>query len=106
LDVGASAAAIGEACAIEPDGEYCRKTKYAEIGRAVGSVGGGSFGGWAGSYVTCNLIFGAETVGSSMLWCAIGLGVIGGTVGGKVFGNLGEEQGTKIYEKRHRLSGT
>jgi len=103
LDVGASAAAIGEACAIEPDGEYCRKTKYSETGRAAGSVGGGILGGWTGSYVACNLFLGAETVGTSMLWCAIGLGLIGGTVGGKAGSISGTWAGDTIYEKKHRI---
>ncbi len=103
LDVGSSAAAIAEACAIEPDSAYCTKTKYTETGRAAGSIAGGSLGGAASSYVACNLIFGLESGGTSLLWCTIVAGVAGGYIGGNYGSDFGKGSGELIYKKQYQV---
>ncbi len=103
LDVGASAAAIAEACSLEPDSEFCSRTKYEQTGRAVGSVGLGSVGGALGAYGICNLLFGIESLGTSLLWCTIVAGGAGGYIGGSGGGAIGVSMGASIYNKRHAL---
>lgn len=103
LDVGASAAAIAEACSIEPDGEFCSRTKYEQTGRAIGSIGGGASGGFLGAYGVCNLVFGLESAGTSMLWCTIIAGVAGGYYGGTKGGDAGKERGSILYDRRRKL---
>ncbi len=98
LDVGFSVASIAEACAVESDGEFCRRTKYAETGRAAGSIALGSFGGWAGAYGLCNLVFGVESLGTSLLWCTIVAGAAGGYAGGQAGSFGGSWAGNRAYE--------
>lgn len=97
LDVGRSGVKIHEACTIGTD-QQCAKTSFKEGGRLSGSVAGGYFGGASIAYITCNVIFGIETFGTSLLWCGIVAGSAGGLVGGKYMGKVGEFSGEKIYE--------
>lgn len=99
LDVGYSAAAIHEACTVDNSADFCRLTTYSQTGRAAGSIIGGSFGGAGTAYVTCNLVFGLETAGTSLLWCGIIAGMAGGYVGGQAGGHYGQQGGEWIYEK-------
>lgn len=103
LDVSASASAIAEACAIEPDSTYCQRTKYRQNGRAAGSIVGGSAGGFLGSYGACNLIFGAGSAGTSFLWCTIVAGMAGGYIGSNVGSKFGKETANTVYNKRHLI---
>ena len=96
LDVGRSGLKIHEACTVGTDKE-CAKTSFKEGGRLVGSVGGGWGGGFAAAYGTCNLVFGLESFGTSLLWCSIVAGAIGGMVGGRYLGGGGEAIGEEIY---------
>ena len=97
LDVGQSGLKIHEACTVGTDRE-CAKTSFKEGGRLVGSVGGGYSGGLLAAYGTCNLLFGLETAGTSLLWCGIVVGVTGGYFGGKYGGEFTGELGEKLYE--------
>ncbi len=107
LDVGSSVASIAEACAVEPDGEFCRRTRYSETGRATGSILLGAGGGWAGAYGVCNLVFGVESLGTSLLWCTIVAGAVGGYTGGQLGSHFGSAGGATIhdtiYDKRHAV---
>ncbi len=97
LDVGQSGLKIHEACTVGTDQE-CAKTSFKEGGRLTGSVAGGGFGGFATAYVTCNVIFGIESAGTSLLWCGIVAGAAGSYVGGKYGGEYVESGGEKIFE--------
>ena len=77
------------------------KSKFSEGGRLTGSVAGGSLGGAGGAYLTCNLIFGLPSGGTSILWCSIVAGAAGGYVVGKVFSNGAQMMGESIYEKTY-----
>ena len=101
LDVGQSGVKIHEACTIGTE-QQCTKTSFKEGGRLTGSVVGGGAGGAGAAYVTCNLLFGIETAGTSLLWCGIVAGVAGGYFGGKTLGRLGESGGVKLYESTIR----
>ena len=101
LDIGHSGVKIHEACTIGTDQE-CTKTSFKEGGRLTGSVIGGAGGGFASAYITCNLLLGLETAGTSLLWCGIIAGIAGGYAGGKYAGTGGEWMGDKIYETTTR----
>jgi len=100
LDVGQSGVKIHEACTVGTDKE-CTKTSFKEGGRLAGSVGGGYVGGIASAYITCNLVLGIETAGTSLLWCGIIAGVAGGYAGGNVGGSVVGELGDTLYEKTY-----
>ena len=51
-----------------------------------------------GGYVTCNIIFGAETLGTSLLWCGILIGAAGSFMGGKYLGGATQVGGDYLYE--------
>lgn len=88
LDGITSYAKIEEACSSGRKDE-CTKTKFAQTGRFAGSVIGGYGGGElgaAGGYALCNLAFGVESFGTSLLWCGIIVGGIS-TLGGGYFGS-------------------
>jgi len=97
LDVGQSGVKIHEACTTGIE-QQCTKTSFKEGGRLTGSIFGGSASGAGAAYLTCNLLFGIETAGTSLLWCGIVAGVTGGYFGGKTFGKMGESGGLKLYE--------
>ena len=96
LDVAHSGVKIHEACTVGRE-EECTKMKYTEGGRLGGSLLGGSMGA-AGGYAMCNLVFGLETAGTSLLWCAFVVGGAGGYLGGREFGEAGQVTGTAFYE--------
>lgn len=102
LEVAGGVSKIAEACTLEPDSAYCTKTKFTETGRVAGSVGGGVFGGAVASYGVCNLMFGIESFGTSLLWCGIVAGAVGSYGGSKVMGAALESGGEIIYEKTYR----
>lgn len=70
LDGAHSAVNIHEACTVGTK-QQCTRTSFREGGRLTGSVGGGALGGFGAAYLTCNVLFGIETVGTSLLWCGI-----------------------------------
>jgi len=100
LDVGQSVIKIHEACTINTENE-CKKTEFKESGRLVGSVGGGAAGGWA-AYGVCNLVFGFESAGTSLLWCGIVAAGAGGYFGGSYFGKVGKSGGNLIYQHYYK----
>jgi hypothetical protein len=75
LDGVQSVAKIHQACSV-PDSKSnnCTKTKYLEGGRLPLSVAGGIGGGMAGSYITCNVIFGFPSGGTSLFYSRGGRG--------------------------------
>jgi len=97
LDGVQSVATIQKACAVGTE-TTCTRTKFSEGGRLVGSVGGGSFGGFLASYGTCNFLFGIESAGTSLLWCGIVAGGVGGYVGGSFLGGVFKSGGEIVYE--------
>jgi len=101
LDVGQSSIKIHEACTVGTD-QQCTKTSFTEGGRLTGSVIGGSAGGFLAAYGTCNLIFGLKSAGTSLLWCGIVAGAVGGYAGGKYGGEAVEVAGEKLYERTLR----
>lgn len=101
LDVGQSGVKIHEACTIGSE-QQCTKTSFQEGGRLGGIVVGGAGGGVLATYVTCNLIFGIETAGTSLLWCGIVAGVAGSYAGGKYGGDFMKSQGDTLYETIYR----
>ncbi len=64
----------------------------------TGSVIGESSMGFAAAYGTCNVLFGLESAGTSLLWCGIVAGVVGGYAGGKYGGEFLEVKGEQLYE--------
>jgi len=97
LDVGQSGFKIHQACTVGTD-KQCVKTGFKEGGRLTGSIVGGTGGGYAAAYGTCNLLFGLESAGTSLLWCGIVAGVAGGYLGGKYGGKYLEGKGEVLYE--------
>ena len=98
LDVGYSAASIYEACTVNDSEDFCKLTTYRQTGRVAGSIAGGAGGGYATAYVTCNLVFGLESAGTSLLWCNIVAAAAGGYAGSQLFGKAGESAGKSLYE--------
>ncbi|MDH0749274.1 hypothetical protein N5D61_23375 [Pseudomonas sp. GD03842] len=81
---------IKEACSTGRE-ETCRKTKYIEGAKLVGSIAGGIGGGNVGMAVLmpiCLVVFGVTTGGLGVLGCGIAAGAIGGYVGGESGGAL------------------
>ena len=100
LDGVQSAATIRNACKYGTDQE-CTKSWYSQGGRLTGSIAGGVYGGNLGvavGYGLCNLIFGIETLGSSLLWCGVVVGGAGGYLGSKYGGEMTQFGGEVIYE--------
>lgn len=101
LDVGQSASQIHAACTVGTE-KQCTKTSFGEGGRLVGSVGGGGAGaavGVGGAYVICNIIFGLQTAGTSLMWCGIAVTSAGGYAGSSIGGDFGKERGELLYKK-------
>ncbi|MCI0507316.1 MAG: hypothetical protein L0Z73_14565 [Gammaproteobacteria bacterium] len=96
LDGVQSAATIRKACTIGTE-EECTRSKFSEGGRFSGSIGGGALGGWAG-YGLCNLVFGIESAGTSLLWCGIVAAGAGGYFGGKYEGEYAQGKGELLYK--------
>lgn len=82
--------------------EQCRRAKYVESSALIGGLGGGSLGGYAGGMAgggACVVVLGFSTGGPGALVCA----VVGGAVGGKIFGDIGswggEMMGDLLYSE-------
>lgn len=71
---------------------------YAETGRVIASIGGGVLGSSATVYGVCNLLFGFESAGTSLLWRTIVAGDAGAYGGSKVVGDFMESSGEVLYE--------
>ena len=97
LDSYSSGYKIYEACTTGREDE-CSKLKYTETVKFTGSVIGGSFAGSAGAYFTCNILFGLESAGTSLLWCSLLAGGASAYAGGDLGGKGGEKLGSVIYE--------
>lgn len=68
----------------------------------VGSIVGGSAFGAGAAYLVCNLAFGLPTGGTSVIWCGLVAGGVGGYVGARVGTRGGEalyEEGVSAYNK-------
>ena len=75
--------------------------------RVVTAAAGGLAGGVVGSYVVCNLIFGLETLGWSLLFCGLVAGGAGGYVGSEVAGDIYDEATrTKLQEALQKLDAS
>ncbi len=98
VEVFGGVANIAEVCTSNPDSARCSKIKFTETGKVAGSIGGGMLTGSAAAYATCNLLFGLETAGTSLLWCAVVVGAAASYGGSKYGGDLGEATGQVIYE--------
>ena len=57
-----------------------------------------SVSGRFAAYGLCNLAFGIQSAGTSLLWCGIIAGAAGGYFGGQYFGDKGKGVGKVIYE--------
>lgn len=99
LDVGQSGARIQRACTLDLVEEQCGRTSFRETGRVAGSVGGGAAGGFMAAYATCNLLFGLETAGTSLLWCGIVAGGVGGYLGSNAASGRFEKFGMVCMKK-------
>lgn len=90
LDVGVAGLEIKEACVTGREAQ-CRRAKYVETGRLVGSAAGAAVGGKYGAKLairSCRMLFGIAMKGRGEIACAI----IGGAAGGQTVGNaLGHE---------------
>jgi len=100
LDGVQSVANVQQACSVSPESNHCSRTKYRETGRFGGSVVGGIATGGTTAYLTCNLVFGLPSGGTSLLWCSIVAGAAGGYVGSKYGSMGGSEVGNVVYELR------
>lgn len=97
LDVVGGVANVQKACAFEPKSTHCMRARFVEPGKVTGGILGGWAGGFVG-YSACNLLFGVESLGSSLLWCGIVAGGAGGYGGAKIGSGLGERVSSEIYE--------
>ena len=97
LDGVQSTAKIKQACTTGREDE-CTKSKFSEGGRFAGSVIGGYAGGLV-AYKACSIVFAVPSAGTSLLWCGILVGGVGGLVGGNVIGGLLQGGGEVVYEK-------
>jgi hypothetical protein len=100
LDVASTSLEIREAC-LAGDERQCRKARYVEGGKLIGSLGGGAGVGLFGAALStklCNVVLGVLTRGKGMNACVlIGEGaVIWG--GSEVGGRGGEKFGEVVYE--------
>lgn len=100
LSISAAGTSIYAACTTGREAE-CKKVKYVESGKLLGSLALGNAGGKAGSIAAslgCAVAFGVVTGGAGVLGCAVIGGGIGAWAGGEVGGNIGEWMGEIIYE--------
>lgn len=104
LDGLSSVATITDACTNGREGE-CGETVFTESGRFIGSTYGG-FGGSAAGYGACNIVFGVESMGTSLLWCGLVAVGIGGSAGGTIGGAIGKGAGRIIYRAYSSVKAT
>ncbi|HFB66528.1 MAG TPA: hypothetical protein ENJ60_13400 [Aeromonadales bacterium] len=97
LDSFHSGHKIYEACTTGRE-EECTITKYFEGARLAGSIGGGAMAGFAATYLSCTMVLGLETAGTSLLWCGLLIGGASAYLGGTYGGKSGENFGSFIYE--------
>ncbi|RJX77891.1 hypothetical protein [Pseudomonas sp. LS-2] len=99
LDVASTSLEIREAC-LAGDERQCRKARYVEGGKLIGSLGGGVVGGSFGSVVSeklCTVLLGVITRGRGVTACvAVGSG-LGGWGGGEIGGLSGEKVSEVLY---------
>ncbi|SQD78096.1 hypothetical protein [Moritella yayanosii] len=88
---------IQKACTVN-DTAVCSKAKYAQTGKAVVSIAGGTVGGAIAAWATCSLIFGLPSGGSSFFWCSVVAGGAGGYAGGSYGGEYGKSKGEELYK--------
>lgn len=101
-----SGLAIQEVCSAAPDSPACKKAKFTEGGKFLGSAIGGAWGGAGGALAGAKVCIGitvltAPIAGSGGLVC--GIVVVGGAglgawLGGEGGGKAGEYVGEIIYE--------
>ncbi|MFG0539264.1 hypothetical protein ACF8EA_03520 [Pseudomonas sp. YQ_5] len=100
LDVAATGLSIHKACTMGRE-DQCRRAKYVEGTALMGSLGGGSVGGFLGGMAgtgICAVVLGISTGGPGALACA----VVGGAVGGKILGDFGSERGERMGDLLYR----
>ncbi|SFA94176.1 hypothetical protein [Pseudomonas sp. NFPP24] len=100
LDVGVAGLEIKEAC-VEGREAQCRRAKYVEAGRLVGSVAGAAtLGAWGAKVAgrACKLFLGVRLKGNGELACGVVGGVAGGTTGGDALGDFGSFLGGAVIE--------
>lgn len=100
LDTGAAGLEIKEACVAGREAQ-CRKAKYVETGRLVGSVAGAAALGKIGAKAAgraCQLFLGVRLKGNADLACGVIGGVAGGTTGGNAVGDFGSFLEGKIMK--------
>jgi hypothetical protein len=103
LDVASTSLEIREAC-LAGDERQCRKARYVEGGKLIGSLGGGVAGGAIGggqSLQACKLLMGLLTRGRGMAACVAVAAGAGSWVGGELGGDGAEVIGKVIYEQAY-----
>jgi len=102
LDVAWSAVEINRH--LEEDRPDRNRRIGGEVGRLVGSVGGGALAGVAG-YAACNLVFGVPSGGTSLIWCGIVVGGGGALALGAAGSEFGPTFGSRIYDLSESVAG-
>jgi hypothetical protein len=100
MDVGVAGLEIKQAC-VEGREAQCRRAKYVETGKLVGSVMGAAVGAKMGAEFTrraCNIVLGVSMKGAGELACVVMGGAAGGYAGGSAFGDGGAFLGGQIVE--------
>lgn len=97
LDATLSAMNIHEACTTGDD-KACQVVAYREVGRLVGSMGGGSIG--AGASYGC-VALGVGTAGIGGVACVVLVGGIGAAAGSYAGSEFGEFAGEILREAIH-----
>lgn len=88
---------IQRACLEGTDLE-CTKAKYVETGKGAGSIVGAAGGGLIASYGLCSIVFGLPSGGTSLLWCGIVAGGVGGYFGAKHGSHYIGDKAELLYE--------
>lgn len=88
---------IRKAC-LEGNEQQCTKSTYVETGKGIGAVAGGIGGGFIASYGVCTLVFSLPSGGTSVFWCSIVAGGLGGYAGGKFGENKMEGVANTLYK--------
>jgi hypothetical protein len=100
LDAVLTYATVQEFCATS-DSASCTQQTYRQTGGFIGRVGGGAVGAGVG-YGACNLVLGAPTAGTSLLWCGIIVGGVG-YAGSEAVGGLMERGGGWLYRQQFKI---